>query len=84
MQMFDSGYVHHGLLKSTIWLLNQESDTLKRLWVENGLDYKMVFAGHLLGSGMAALLTVIVVNHRSPRSFNDAKPAIQAISINNS
>ncbi|KAK3039316.1 LOW QUALITY PROTEIN: hypothetical protein RJ639_028716 [Escallonia herrerae] len=63
MQMFDGGYVHHGLLKSAIWLLNQESDTLKRLWVENGSDYKMVFAGHSLGSGVAALLTVIVVNH---------------------
>ncbi|KAK2966233.1 hypothetical protein RJ640_008216 [Escallonia rubra] len=57
MQMFDGGYVHHGLLKSAIWLLNQESNTLKRLWVENGSDYKMVFAGHSLGSGVAALLT---------------------------
>ncbi|KAK2979879.1 hypothetical protein RJ640_024380 [Escallonia rubra] len=66
--MFDGGYVHHGLLKSAIWLLNQESNTLKRLWVENGLDYKMVFAGHSLGSGVAALLTVIVVNHQSPRA----------------
>ncbi|KAK2984028.1 hypothetical protein RJ640_004075 [Escallonia rubra] len=57
MQMFDDRYVHHGLLKSAIWLLNQKSDTLKRLWVENGSDYKMVFAGHSLGSGVAALLT---------------------------
>ncbi|XP_022935324.1 uncharacterized protein LOC111442246 [Cucurbita moschata] len=64
MQMFDGGFVHHGLLKSAIWLLNQESETLKRLWVENGSDYNMVFAGHSLGSGVAALLTVIVVNHR--------------------
>ncbi|KAF3445199.1 hypothetical protein FNV43_RR14893 [Rhamnella rubrinervis] len=63
MQMFDGGYVHHGLLKSAIWLLNQESETLRRLWVENGSDYRMVFAGHSLGSGVAALLTVIVVNH---------------------
>ncbi|KAK9272530.1 hypothetical protein L1049_002903 [Liquidambar formosana] len=63
MQMFDGGFVHHGLLKSAIWLLNQESETLKRLWVENGRQYKMVFAGHSLGSGVAALLTVIVVNH---------------------
>ncbi|KAM6567169.1 hypothetical protein CsatA_026297 [Cannabis sativa] len=64
MQMFDGGYVHHGLLKSAIWLLNEESETLKRLWVENGSEYRMVFAGHSLGSGVAALLTVIVVNHR--------------------
>lgn len=62
-QMFDGGYVHHGLLKSAIWLLNQESETLRRLWVENGSDYNMVFTGHSLGSGVAALLTVIVVNH---------------------
>lgn len=64
MQMFDGGFVHHGLLKSAIWLLNQESETLKRLWLENGSDYNMVFAGHSLGSGVAALLTVVVVNHR--------------------
>ncbi|GLU10664.1 hypothetical protein SLE2022_274500 [Rubroshorea leprosula] len=64
MQMFDGGYVHHGLLKSATWLLNQESETLKRVWEENGRQYSMVFAGHSLGSGVAALLTVIVVNHR--------------------
>uniref|UniRef100_A0A2N9ETH4 Fungal lipase-like domain-containing protein n=1 Tax=Fagus sylvatica TaxID=28930 RepID=A0A2N9ETH4_FAGSY len=64
MQMFDGGYVHHGLLKSAIWLLNEESETLKSLWVENGSRYEMVFAGHSLGSGVAALLAVIVVNHR--------------------
>ena len=64
MQMFDGGYVHHGLLKSAIWLLNEESETLKSLWVENGSRYEMVFAGHSLGSGLAALLAVIVVNHR--------------------
>lgn len=74
MQMFDGGYVHHGLLKSAIWLLNKESETLKRIWEENGKSYKMVFAGHSLGSGVAALLTVIVVNHRDrlggiPRSL---------------
>ncbi|KAI3871624.1 hypothetical protein MKX03_005807 [Papaver bracteatum] len=65
MQMFDGGYVHHGLLKSAIWLLNQESDTLKSLWLDNGSRYKMIFAGHSLGSGVAALLTIVVVNHRN-------------------
>lgn len=64
MQMFDGGYVHHGLLKSAIWLLNEESETLKKLWIENGSCYKMVFVGHSLGSGVASLLTVVVVNHR--------------------
>ena len=74
MQRFDGGYVHRGLLMSAIWLLNQGSETLKRVWEENGKSYKLVFAGHSLGSGVAALLTVIVVNHRNrlggiPRSL---------------
>ena len=64
MQMFDGGYVHHGLLKSAVWLLNEESETLKRVWEETGGEYQMIFAGHSLGSGVAALLTVVVVNHR--------------------
>lgn len=63
MQKFDGGYVHYGLLKSATWLLNEESETLRRLWVENGSQYRMIFAGHSLGSGVAALMTVIVVNH---------------------
>ncbi|KAF6144624.1 hypothetical protein GIB67_006116 [Kingdonia uniflora] len=63
MQMFDGGFVHHGLLKSAIWLLKEESETLKRLWVENGKRYQIVFAGHSLGSGVAALMAVLVVNH---------------------
>ncbi|KAK2387795.1 alpha/beta-Hydrolases superfamily protein [Trifolium repens] len=63
-QMFDGGYVHHGLLKSAVWLLNRESETLKSLWVENGSEYGMVFAGHSLGSGVVSLLSILVVNHR--------------------
>ncbi|VFQ99683.1 unnamed protein product [Cuscuta campestris] len=63
-QMFDGGYVHHGLLTSAKWLLNRESETLRKLWEENGRRFKMVFAGHSLGSGVASLLTVILVNHR--------------------
>ncbi|OIV98279.1 hypothetical protein TanjilG_09913 [Lupinus angustifolius] len=63
-QMFDGGYVHHGLLKSAVWLLNRESETLKRLWLENGEEYGMVFVGHSLGSGVVSLLTILVVNHR--------------------
>ncbi|XP_042016961.1 uncharacterized protein LOC121764996 [Salvia splendens] len=63
MQMFDGGYVHNGLLKSALWVLKRESETLRRLWEENGKGYKMVFAGHSLGSGVAALMTVIVANH---------------------
>lgn len=74
MQMFDGGYVHNGLLKSAVWMLKRESETLRRLWEENGRGYKMVFAGHSLGSGVAALLSVIVANHgdqlgRLPRTL---------------
>ncbi|XP_058078325.1 uncharacterized protein LOC131226705 [Magnolia sinica] len=64
MQMFDGGYVHHGLLKSAVWLLNQEADTLRELWQQNGSTYKIVFAGHSLGSGVAALMAIAAVNHR--------------------
>ncbi|KAG9454741.1 hypothetical protein H6P81_007645 [Aristolochia fimbriata] len=64
MQMFDGGYVHRGLLKSAIWLLNQECDTLLEQWRANGRSYKMVFAGHSLGSGVAAIATMLVINHR--------------------
>lgn len=63
MQMFDGGYVHRGLLKSAEWVLDAESETLSKLWTENGRGYKMIFAGHSLGSGVATLLTVIVANH---------------------
>ncbi|KAF3618686.1 putative endo-1,4-beta-xylanase Z-like [Capsicum annuum] len=63
-QMFDGGYVHHGLLKSAIWVLNNESETLKKLWIDNGRCYKMIFAGHSLGSGVVSLLTIIVVNRK--------------------
>ncbi|KAL1540768.1 hypothetical protein AAHA92_25074 [Salvia divinorum] len=63
MQMFDGGYVHNGLLKSAVWVLKRESETLRKLWEENGMEYKMVFAGHSLGSGVAALMTIIVANH---------------------
>ncbi|KAK9115789.1 hypothetical protein Sjap_014736 [Stephania japonica] len=64
MQKFDGGYVHRGLLKSATWVLEEESPTLRRLWRESGGEYSIVFAGHSLGSGVAALLAVVVVNHR--------------------
>ncbi|RWW25108.1 hypothetical protein BHE74_00017929 [Ensete ventricosum] len=64
-QMFDGGFVHHGLLQAATWLLNREGDTLRDLLRELGAEYKLVFAGHSLGSGIAALMTIIVVNHRN-------------------
>lgn len=63
MQMFDGGFVHHGLLKAAVWILNREGPTLRNLLEELGPDYSLVFAGHSLGSGIAALMTIIVVNH---------------------
>ncbi|PKU63539.1 hypothetical protein MA16_Dca026198 [Dendrobium catenatum] len=62
--MFDGGYVHHGLLKAATFILNRETEMLRRVIGEVGEEYKLVFAGHSLGSGVAALMTVIVVNHR--------------------
>ncbi|XP_039009568.1 diacylglycerol lipase-alpha-like isoform X1 [Hibiscus syriacus] len=64
MQMFDGGYVHHGMLKSAVWLLNEESETLKRVWEETGREYELIIGGHSLGSGVAALMAVVLVNHR--------------------
>lgn len=63
-QMLDGGFVHRGLLKAATWLLNREAETLKQLLVEQCPGYKLVLAGHSLGSGVAALVTIIVVNHR--------------------
>ncbi|KAG8094266.1 hypothetical protein GUJ93_ZPchr0012g20599 [Zizania palustris] len=64
MQMFDGGYVHHGLLKAAKFILERETETLQELLRQNGPDYKLIFAGHSLGSGIAALITVLVVNNR--------------------
>ncbi|CAL9126545.1 unnamed protein product [Musa acuminata var. zebrina] len=64
-QMFDGGFVHHGLLQAATWLLNHEGDTLRDLLSKLGPEYKLVFGGHSLGSGIAALMTIIVVNHRN-------------------
>lgn len=61
--MFDGGFVHHGLLKAAVWILKREGETLRNLLEEFGPGYSLVFAGHSLGSGIAALMTIIVVNH---------------------
>lgn len=63
-QMFDGGFVHHGLLQAATWLLNREAGTLKKLCIEHGPEYNLVFAGHSLGSGVVSLMTIIVANHR--------------------
>lgn len=60
---FDGGYVHNGLLKAAGWVLDQECDFLKEL-VEKNPNYTLTFTGHSLGSGVATLLTMVVVQNR--------------------
>lgn len=62
-ELFDGGYVHHGLLEAAGWLLKKESETLKSL-LRKHPSYMLTFAGHSLGSGVAAMLTMLVVKHR--------------------
>ncbi|GER51009.1 alpha/beta-Hydrolases superfamily protein [Striga asiatica] len=60
---FDGGYVHNGLLKAAGCVLNAECDVLMEL-VEKYPSYTLTFTGHSLGSGVAALLTMVVVQNR--------------------
>ncbi|KAH6804563.1 alpha/beta-Hydrolases superfamily protein [Perilla frutescens var. frutescens] len=60
---FDGGYVHNGLLKAAACVLNAECDILREM-VEKYPNYTLTFTGHSLGSGVAALLTVVVVLNR--------------------
>lgn len=59
---FDGGYVHNGLLKAAGWVLDAECEVLKEL-VEKYPNYTLTFAGHSLGSGVAALLTMVAVRN---------------------
>ncbi|XP_051121224.1 uncharacterized protein LOC127244777 [Andrographis paniculata] len=69
---FDGGYVHNGLLKAAGCILNAECDVLKEL-VEKYPVYTLTFAGHSLGSGVAALLTIVVVQNRDRLANIDRK-----------
>lgn len=62
-ELFDGGYVHHGLLESAVWLLKRESETLRNLILKHP-SYTLTFAGHSLGSGVAAMLTIVVAKYR--------------------
>jgi hypothetical protein len=64
MEPYEGGYVHHGLLLVATWLLNEEKDTLRSLIAENP-SYTLSFAGHSLGSGVVALLSVLVAKDPS-------------------
>ncbi|XP_065869497.1 uncharacterized protein [Euphorbia lathyris] len=59
----DGGYVHNGLLKAAGCVLDAESEILKEL-VKKYPNYTLTFAGHSLGSGVAAMLTLVVVLSR--------------------
>ncbi|KAM7494481.1 hypothetical protein LguiB_029090 [Lonicera macranthoides] len=69
---FDGGYVHNGLLKAAGWVLDAECEVLKEL-VEKYPNYTLTFTGHSLGSGVAALLTMVVVQNRDRLGNIDRK-----------
>ncbi|KAF6175120.1 hypothetical protein GIB67_022801 [Kingdonia uniflora] len=59
---FDGGYVHNGLLKAAGWVIDAECDLLKDL-AKKYPNYMLTFIGHSLGSGVAALLAMVVVQN---------------------
>lgn len=69
---FDGGYVHNGLLKAAGCILDAECDILKET-VEKYPNYTLTFTGHSLGSGVAALLTIVVVKNRDRLGNIDRK-----------
>ncbi|PWZ04228.1 hypothetical protein Zm00014a_038312 [Zea mays] len=52
------------LLKAAKFILERETETLRNLLRRYGPEYKLILTGHSLGSGIAALMTVLVVNNR--------------------
>ncbi|OIW06348.1 hypothetical protein TanjilG_14993 [Lupinus angustifolius] len=60
---FDGGYVHNGLLKAAEWVLETEFEDLREL-LEKHPNYMLTFAGHSLGSGVAAMLSMVVMQNR--------------------
>ncbi|KAL9234472.1 hypothetical protein vseg_009342 [Gypsophila vaccaria] len=63
MAPFDGGYVHNGLLKAALWLFDTERELLRDL-VEKNPGYTLTFAGHSLGAGVVALLTLVALQDR--------------------
>lgn len=47
---FQGGHTHAGMLHSAHWLLNNETETLRRLLLENP-GFRLHFIGHSLGAG---------------------------------
>ncbi|XP_058082647.1 uncharacterized protein LOC131230724 [Magnolia sinica] len=60
---FNGGYVHNGLLKAAFWVLDHECKVLTEL-LEKYPNYRLTFAGHSLGAGVAALLVMVVLQNR--------------------
>ncbi|EXC19144.1 hypothetical protein L484_006509 [Morus notabilis] len=69
---FDGGYVHNGLLNAAGWVLHTEREVLKDLVLKYP-HYTLTFAGHSLGSGVAALLTMLVVQNRDKLGDTDRR-----------
>lgn len=68
----DGGYVHNGLLKSAMWVFDAECEVLKEL-LESFPEYTLTFAGHSLGAGVVALLTIVAVQNREKLGNFDRK-----------
>lgn len=60
-ELFDGGYVHHGLLQAARWLHKEESETLSSLLLEHP-SYRLILAGHSMGAGIAALLAMLMAS----------------------
>ncbi|KAH9604114.1 hypothetical protein KSS87_010454 [Heliosperma pusillum] len=63
MAPFDGGYVHNGLLKAAMWVFDTERELLRDL-LEKNPTYTLTFAGHSLGAGVVALLTLVALQDR--------------------
>ncbi|CAN1237018.1 hypothetical protein LINGRAPRIM_LOCUS1804 [Linum grandiflorum] len=57
------GYVHNGLLKAAKWVFDTECEVLREL-LEQNPDYQLTFAGHSLGAGIVALVTIYALQNR--------------------
>ena len=69
---YDGGYVHNGLLKAAGWVLDAECEVLREL-VAKHPNYTLTFVGHSLGAGVAAMLTMVVVQNRDRLGNIDRK-----------
>lgn len=76
---FDGGYVHNGLLKAAEWLFDAECDVLRDL-LEKNPNYTLTLTGHSLGSGVAAMLAMVMVQNRE-RLGNVERKRIRCFAI---